>query len=138
MSIIPSPAPALGDQGHVFMVLAALAAEHPGLPAAYFPVLADDVLPQPVQLDGLGEWEAWREALHVPDDACRLDLRGADMTVRCVVPWRGVRLELYAVAPVAPRLAGLLAEQRHQLLDPPVMNPCSAARVAAAGIEVAA
>ncbi|MDK1473688.1 hypothetical protein QNO07_09670 [Streptomyces sp. 549] len=51
--------------------------------------------------------------------------------------WRGVRVALTLALPVAS-LDARLAEQRHQLLDPPVMDPCSAARVAAAGIGVAA
>ncbi|MFF9129159.1 hypothetical protein [Streptomyces sp. NPDC014806] len=57
----------LGDQARAVQVLAALAAQHPTLPAAYITVHAP--LPEhnvgarlDVQLDG-SEFEAWREAI---------------------------------------------------------------------------
>jgi hypothetical protein len=125
--------------------LVQLLTEHPTLPAAAWQVDGD-------RLVGTlhGETATDYEQLYAYDRVVggrihgRWDFESLGRSLRSVslrAVWRDVQVEVRLLVPAAVDdevlAAGRSAEQRH-LLDPPVMNPCGAAGVAAAGIGVAA
>ncbi|MCZ7413101.1 hypothetical protein [Streptomyces sp. WMMC897] len=116
----PIPQDTLGAQSAALNVQALLAMQHPELPGAYF--VQSWHYPERVDalLDSLADVEVWRSALGVDASGLRAAPMSGRMRLEFETPVGAVTLRVYATGEMPPRLAGLLAEQRHQLEDPAV------------------
>jgi hypothetical protein len=141
----------LREQQQAFAALDALAIAWPDLPAPYVTVHGHTPQQVGLQLDSPQEFEAWRSALGAnPQDVvahCRsrdawlsVETRAHGVAVR--LTGFGLGLTAEQVVPqaeaVAARMAGLLAEQRHQVEDPaePPLPPALAAEVSGPDVPV--
>lgn len=101
---ITHPAPTAGGQRQAVLVLAALLAAHPELPAPYITISKPNKHSHvaglewlKLQMPGLAALEAWREALAVPAESLEMD--GQFLKVHTAVD--GMDIQMYAVLDMA-------------------------------------
>lgn len=143
-----APLASIAEQRPVFVLLARLAEQFPGLPPAYVTAYRDHAAVS-MWVDDAAGFEHWREALAIPAADVDLHVYALQTWVTAPTEVNGVCVELTADIPVPGHVAAVtpredadrryrvaqLDEQRHQLEDP-AEPPLTAAGPAAAAPTV--